>query len=265
MGEGVRLAGLFVYPVKACAGISLESAQLVRRGLALDRRYMLVDRAGVFVSQRELPQLSQVSTALVGDRIELKAPQLATLSLPQQLESGESVPYQVWGSTGRALAHAEGSRWFSSFLGDQVSLVYMPDDELRPVNPARAAPGDIVSFADGYPLLLISQESLDDLNARLAAPIEMRRFRPNLVIAGVAPYAEDGFSRVRIGSVTFRGVKRCDRCSVTTVDPATGQRGKEPLRTLARYRLEDGKVWFGMNLIHDACGKLDLGDTVSLL
>lgn len=128
----------------------------------------------------------------------------------------------------------------------------------------RARAGDIVSFADGYPLLLISQESLDDLNRRLPEPIEMRRFRPNLVIAGASPYAEDQFTQLRIGELGFRAVKRCERCSVTTVDPSSGRRGKEPLRTLARYRLEDGKVWFGMNLIHDACGRLDLGHTVSL-
>jgi uncharacterized protein len=128
------------------------------------------------------------------------------------------------------------------------------------VNPARAQPGDIVSFADGYPLLLISEASLADLNQRLETPLEMRRFRPNLVISGCEPYAEDRLRTLRIGGVSFRAVKRCERCMVTTVDPDTAERGREPLRTLARYRLEEGKVWFGMNLIHDGPGRLSLGD-----
>jgi uncharacterized protein YcbX len=260
----VRLAGIFVYPVKACGGVSLESARVVERGLEHDRRYMLIDRAGVFVSQRERPELCRVATRLEPGRIVLSAPGASELALPIALERGERTPYRVWNSDGHALAHADGGRWFSDFLGDDVQLVYMPDDEHRHVNPARARADDIVSFADGYPLLLISQASLDDLNGRLLEPIEMRRFRPNLVIDGAAPYAEDGFSQLFIGELGFRAVKRCDRCSVTTVDPTTGQRGKEPLRTLAKYRLEDGKVWFGMNLIHDACGKLDLGHTVRL-
>jgi len=138
----------------------------------------------------------------------------------------------------------------------------MPDSERRVVNPERARPGDIVSFADGYPMLLISEASLSDLNRRLDEPLEMRRFRPNLVIAGAEPYSEDGMAALRIGEVTFRGVKRCDRCVVTTINPDTGEKGKEPLRTLAKYRLEDGKVWFGMNLIHDGSGRLKLGDPV---
>jgi len=116
---------------------------------------------------------------------------------------------------------------------DDVSLVYMPDSERRDVNPARARPGDIVSFADGYPMLLISEASLSDLNARLEQPIEMRRFRPNLVISECEPYAEDAFTAVQIGGLGFRGVKRCDRCVVTTIDPDTAERGKEPLRTLS--------------------------------
>jgi uncharacterized protein YcbX len=260
----VQLAGIFVYPVKACGGVPLTTARVVERGLEHDRRYMLVDRAGVFVSQRERPELSQVSTRLENNRIVLSAPGAGELALPLALSDGERVPYRVWSSDGEALAHADGGHWFSALLGDEVSLVYMPDDEHRAVNPARARPGDIVSFADGYPMLLISQASLDDLNGRLPEPVEMRRFRPNLVIDGATPYAEDSFTQLYIGELGFRAVKRCDRCSVTTVDPATGQRGKEPLRTLAKYRLEDGKVWFGMNLIHDACGSLDLGHTVRL-
>jgi uncharacterized protein len=262
----VQLSGIFVYPIKACAGISLSRSEVVERGLAFDRRYMLVDRSGKFISQREVHRLCLVKTAFAGDSIRVTADGAGALELPRRLDDAElePQPYQVWDSSGRALRHAQGSRWFSELLDDEVSLLYMPDSERREVNPKRARPGDIVSFADGYPLLLISEASLGDLNARLPVPLEMRRFRPNLVISGCEPYAEDGFASLRIGALSLRGVKRCDRCVVTTLDPDTGVPGKEPLRTLAQYRREDGKVWFGMNLIHDGPGWLQVGDPVYL-
>lgn len=263
----MHLSGIFIYPIKACAGIALQQAEVVQRGLARDRRYMLVDPTGAFVTQRTLPQLCRVSTALQGSSLLVSAPEKAELELPLELERAAGfapMPYRVWDSSGSALRHPEGSRWFSEYLERDVSLVYMPDDEQREVNPERARPGDIVSFADGYPLLLISEASLSELNRRLDAPLEMRRFRPNLVISGCEPHAEDGFRELRIGGVSFRGVKRCDRCVVTTIDPETGAKSKEPLRTLAQYRQEDGKVWFGMNLIHDASGTLTVGDAVSV-
>jgi uncharacterized protein len=261
----VQLSGLFVYPIKACAGIALEAAEVVERGLADDRRYMLVDRTGTFVTQREVPRLCLVKTALEREQLLVSALGKASLVLPRRPPPGielERHVYQVWDDFGNALRHPEGSRWFSEFLNDEVNLVYMPDSERRRVNPKRARPDDIVSFADGYPLLLISEASLADLNQRLAEPVEMRRFRPNLVITGCEPYAEDGFTELQIGGLAFRGVKRCERCVVTTVNPETGEQGNEPLRTLSHYRLEDSKVWFGMNLIHDASGTLRVGDAV---
>lgn len=260
----VQLSGIFVYPIKACAGVSLTSAEVVERGLVQDRRYMLVDRSGRFVTQREAPRLCLVATALGSDQIEVSSTGYPTLLVPRELEGGsfERRPYRVWDSTGHALRHPEASRWFSAFLETEVSLLYMPDDERRSVNPRRARPGDIVGFADAYPLLLISEASLADLNARLETPLSMRRFRPNLVVAGCEPYAEDELQTLRIGDVSFRGVKRCERCVVTSVDPDTAALGPEPLRTLGHYRVADGKIWFGMNLIHDGPGHLRLGDAV---
>ena len=261
----MQLSGLFVYPIKACGGISLETADIVERGLAGDRRYLLVDQSGTFVTQREVPRLCLVGTAFADDALLVSAPGQPELALPRTLSPGASFEprsYRIWDDVGSALLHPQGSRWFSELLNDEVSLLYMPDSERRAVNPNRARPGDIVSFADGYPLLLISEASLADLNRRLEAPLEMRRFRPNLVISGCEPYAEDGFATLSIGGVSFRGVKRCERCVVTTIDPATAEQSKEPLRTLARYRQSDGKVWFGMNLIHDGSGTLRLGDAV---
>jgi uncharacterized protein YcbX len=260
----VRLSGLFVYPIKACAGIALDHGQVVERGLQLDRRYMLVDRDGTFITQREAPQLCLVATALAGYDFVLSAPGLPDLVIPQAAQGRAETTCRVWHDTTRAIPHAAGSRWFSAFLGDEAQLVYMPDSERRAVNPKRARPGDVVSFADAYPLLAISEASLADLNARLEQPLEMRRFRPNLVLSECEPFDEDRLTTFAIGAVSFRAIRRCERCVVTTIDPASGARGKEPLRTLARYRQEDGKVWFGMNLIHDGPGELRVGDAVRL-
>jgi uncharacterized protein YcbX len=183
--------------------------------------------------------------------------------LPRTLYEAENerVACQVWDDTVSALRHDAASRWFSDYVNDDVSLVFMPESERRHVNPKRARPDDVVSFADAYPLLVLSEASLSDLNARLAHPLEMRRFRPNLVLSECEPFAEDGFKTLSIGAVSFRAVKRCERCAVTLVDPDTGERGKEPLRTLATYREDEGKVWFGMNVIQDGFGELRVGDT----
>jgi uncharacterized protein len=260
----VRISGLFIYPIKACGGIALERSRVVARGLELDRRYMLIDRDGTFITQREVPKLCLVATALDASDFVLSAPGQADLAVSQLAAGNANVTCQVWGDTSSAVLHAEGSRWFSQYLGDEVRLVYMPDTATRAVNPKRARPGDLVSFADAYPLLAISEASLGDLNTRLAAPVEMRRFRPNLVLSECQPFAEDRLTTFSIGDVSFRAAKRCERCTVTTIDPDSAERGKEPLRTLAQYRQEDGKVWFGMNLIHDGPGELRVGDALRL-
>jgi uncharacterized protein YcbX len=197
----------------------------------------------------------------------VSAPNRTTLELPRQPPADAAFTrrtYRLWDDVGSALEHEAGSRWFSELLDDDVSLVYMTDTEQRRVSPKRARPDDIVSFADAYPLLLMSEASLNDLNQRLDEPVRMSRFRPNLVISGGEPYAEDDYTWLQIGALAFRGVKRCERCVVTTVDPDTGEQGLEPLRTLATYRLEDSKVWLGMNLIHDALGTLRVGDAVTV-
>lgn len=224
---------------------------------------MLVDSRAKFVTQRERPQLSLVEVALEADRLQLSAPGQPPLVLPLSHESGEPRLVEVWRDRALGLLHAQGSAWFSRYLGAAHELVYMPEQHQRAVNPARAKPGDIVSFADAYPFLLISEASLSDLNSRLETPLVMERFRPNIVVNGCPAYAEDHYARVQIGEIGFRGVKRCERCVVTTVDPSTGERGPEPLRTLAEYRTLDNKIWFGMNLIHDGLGSLRVGDVVS--
>jgi len=253
-----------VYPIKSCRGIRLPEWSVVARGFVADRRWMIVDSNGKFVTQRELSQLALVQTALVGDCLRVSAPGQPDLELPSTYENGEQRTVQVWQDRALGILHRGGSRWFSNYLEGPHELVYMPEHHRRQVNPARAQPGDIVSFADGYPFLLISEASLADLNSRMEAPLTMDRFRPNIVISGAEAFAEDDYARVRIGEISFRGVKRCERCVITTVDPLTGNRGREPLRTLAQYRSSEQKVWFGMNLIHDGVGTLRVGDAVEL-
>ncbi len=261
----MKVTDLFIYPIKACRGVRLSRARIVARGFAADRRYMLIDAVNEFVTQRKRPELALVSVSLVDGGFELTAPGRAPLRVSETCEDGERVTARIWGHQGVGVRHVPGSSWFSEYLGAKVSLVYMPDDHQRAVNPARAAPSDVVSFADGYPFLLTSEESLAELNRRLPSPIGMLRFRPNIVIDGSSPFVEDTFARVRIGGTTFRGPKACDRCVVTTIDPETARAHAEPLKTLATFRQWDGKVWFGMNLIHDAQGELAVGDDVTPL
>jgi uncharacterized protein YcbX len=259
------VSGLYVYPVKACRGIRVSSVEVAARGFAGDRRWMIVDAAGQFITQRQVPELCLVDTALDAGSIRLGAPGVESVLLPRTHEQGEELRVTVWRHTGLAVRHVEGSAWISQVLGRESSLVYMADRHVRPVDPSYARPGDAVSFADGYPFLVISDASLADLNARLELPIRMERFRPSITVSGVVPYAEDGWARVRLGALGFRAVKRCSRCTVTTIDPVTALKGKEPLRTLARYRRWDDEVWFGMNLIGDGTGSLAVGDPLTLL
>jgi uncharacterized protein len=256
------VSALYVYPIKACRGVRVTEWPVVERGFDADRRWMIVDVAGSFVTQREVARLALVRTAFDGESLRVEAPGLAPLTLPRRYDVEATRTVHVWSDESLGCAHPEGSAWFSEYLGAAHELVYMPDAQRRQVNPGRARASDIVSFADGYPFLLISEASLEELNRRLAEPIPMERFRPNIVITGTEPFAEDDFTTVRLGELAFRGVKRCDRCTVTTVDLETGKPGREPLRTLASFRRWDSKVWFGMNLIHDGPGVLAVGDAV---
>jgi uncharacterized protein YcbX len=227
---------------------------------------MLVDREGRFLTQRELPRMALISPRLQTQGMVLQAPGIDDLSVRQPPEEAERVEVAVWSdrcSVQRADPLADA--WLSDYLGLFCRLVYMPDESVRPVDPRYAKPQDRTAFSDGFPLLLISQASLDDLNSRLSEPLPMLRFRPNLVVEGCDPYAEDGWRNIRIGELTLRVVKPCSRCKVTTVDPYTGESGSEPLKTLADYRRRGNKVYFGQNLIHDGPGDLALGMPLEVL
>jgi hypothetical protein len=221
---------------------------------------MVIDRRGQFISQRTHPRLALVRPAIHGDTLQVTAPGMPALELP--LHPGPSVTTMavVWRDACEALWTGERpAAWFSEALDTPCSLVHMPDDTVRPADPAYAPPGVRVSFADAFPFLLISEESLQDLNTRLPAPLAMNRFRPNLVIRGGGPYVEDSLGAFRLGGIEFRVVKPCDRCVVTTTDQETTERGFEPLRTLATYRKVGGEVMFGQNAIHLGTGRLSVG------
>ena len=248
------LSEIWTYPIKACRGIAVTEGECEARGLRHDRRWMVVDaETGRFVSQREDARLARVDVAMHEDGYRVRC-DVGELALPEQLE-GDQREVTIWNDTLAAVEHVEGSTLFSALLARRVRLVFQ-------IGARATSKGGAVSFADGYPFLLIGQASLDDLNQRLEAPIPMARFRPNFVVTGGEPYAEDEWSALTIGSATFRNVKLCDRCTVTTID-AEGNSGKEPLRTLATYRKRDGKVWFGVNLLPDFDrATLRVGDAV---
>ena len=268
----VTLAALHVYPVKGCRGLAPAAAWAGARGLEGDRRWMIVDGAGRFVSQRTRPRLAIVAPEPSCGSLVLRALGREPLVVPLGPDGGPAggapaAAVTVWRDTVAARdAGAAAAAWFGALLGEAARLVFMPDDTRRAVDPAFAVPGDIVSFADGFPWLLISEESLADLNARLPRPLPMSRFRPNLVVSGCAPYAEDGWRTLRIGEAVFRVVKPCARCAVTTVDQETGEAdGPEPLRTLARYRRVGGGVMFGQNLLAEKTGELRVGAPVEIV
>ena len=263
----MRLAALYIYPIKSTAPLALQEACVERRGLAHDRRWMVVDASGRFVTGRQTPRMTLIRARPLASGLELQAPGMATLFVTEPGDA-ERLAATVWGDTIDAQVYAtHADAWLSEFLGQPVRLVHMDADAVRPIDPDYSQPGDEVSFADGYPLLVIGQSALDGLNARLRKPVSMLQFRPNLVIDGVAAHAEDQWRRVRIGGVEFDAVKPCVRCVFTTVDPERGERDPdgEPLRTLVSYRRLAKGVSFGQQLIPRGPGVVRAGDCVEVL
>lgn len=255
------VAGLFVYPVKSLGGIAVERYELDEFGPHLDRRWMVIDGAGAFQTQRWRPRMALIRTALTEHgSVRLTAPGMEELIVPPG--GGRSREVTVWKDTCRAEGcGAEADQWLSTFLGGVCRMVYMPDSTVRPIGRAAPAPGR-VSFADAYPLLLLSEASLADLNSRLDEPLPMNRFRPNIVVGGVPAFAEDGWRGFAAGDVRFAVTKQCVRCVLTTIDQETAAGGVEPLRTLATYRRVADGVVFGVNLAHGGPGRIVLGDSV---
>jgi len=267
------LASIHVYPMKAGRSVDLAEARVEPWGLAGDRRWMLADAGGRFVSQREEASLALVVVhASGGDgALTVTAPGQPRLRVAVPGPRAPQLKVTVWSSVLVAIAAGpEADAWFSAYLGRPVTLVYLDDPATRrPVDQEFGRDGDTVSFADGYPLLLTATGSLEALGGWLAAdgdePVPMTRFRPNVVVAGTDPWAEDRWLRVRIGEVTFRVVKPCGRCVVTTIDQQTGVRGRQPLKMLGRHRRFGQELVFGQNLIPDCTGVIRTGDPLEVL
>ena len=266
--DDIRVTGINIYPIKSTAGIAVDACAVEAQGLAMDRRWMVVDENGGFFTGREYPILTQIRSRLDKQGFTITVPGMDEMRIPIPAASSPARTVTVWGDECRALGAAAGvDEWFTQLLATRCHLVYMGDARQRPVNVDYSRAGDSVSFADGYPLLLISEASLADLNTRLPEPVSMGRFRPNLVVSGCASYAEDGWRRISIGETRFDGAENCPRCVFTTIDPDNGEKHpqQEPLRTLGRYRRgADGGVLFGQTLIPRRMGTIRVGDIVSL-
>jgi uncharacterized protein len=261
----MQLTAVRRYPVKSCRGEDLDQAAVEPWGLAGDRRFMLVDGSGEMVTAREHPTLL-LATPTVSDgslRVTMAGRRDLWTPIPNQ---ADLVPARIWNSKLDVMVAAPAAHeWFSELIGMRVRLVYLDDPTRRRPNPMRSRPDDRVSLADGYPLLLTNEASLGSLSDLAGVPLSMIRFRPSVVVSGAPAWEEDSWRVLRIGDVAFRVAKSCDRCVMTTVDPRTGRRGKEPIATLARHRRWDGVTWFGINLIPDGVGTIRPGDPVEVI
>lgn len=270
-----HLSALNIYPVKSCAGIALDQLTIGRTGPELDRRWMIVtedDGEMLTVTQREMPKLVLVQPSLIGGELVLRAPGMSSLRIPVEDDRPPNRSVLLRADVLQVIDEGlEAAGWFGDLLEAEVRLVRLPEAAARRVNPKYAPEPAWTSLTDGYPALLVSEASLADLNDRLQdrgkPAVEMRRFRPNLVVTGVPAYAEDDWQRIQLGDIPFDVVKPCARCVMTTVDPARGEVEDplEPLATLSTYRRIEGKVMFAQNAIHRATGVLHVGDALRVV
>lgn len=269
----MKIAKLWIYPIKSMGGISVRSAAFDERGFVNDRRWMLVDESGQFLSQRSLPKMAAFRLRIIKSGISVTAPDGTKTVVPFEPDTRGSVTVAVWGSRCRGNLYSEGvNAFFSDALGLKCRLVKISDKVKRKVSWKYAVhKGDHVGFADGYPFLLAGASSLKDLNSRLEAPVPMERFRPNIVVSGVGPFAEDSWKRIKIGRNEMHVVKPCGRCVMTTVDQGSGEpSGAEPLKTLAQFRTSvrggKRKILFGQNLISEKSkGTVSVGDGLKVI
>jgi uncharacterized protein YcbX len=263
----IQLSSMTYYPIKACRGFDVTESFVERMGLEHDRRMMVVTPKGKFLTQREHPKLALITPTLDNGSVTLSAPNFDSLQFEIQ-KSGSPMSVEIWKSEGME-AIDQGDKtaaWLSEWLGISARLVHMDERFKRRLNPEYAVSDeDHTGFADGYPILVISEESLLDLNSRLDSPVPMNRFRPNMVVKGCEPFAEDAWKRIRIGGIEMAVVKPCPRCVVTTIDKNTLEKNKEPLKTLNTYRKQQGGAMFGMNVIPLGEGEIKVGMGVEVI
>lgn len=266
----ITVSELAIYPVKSFAQIPLKKAYIDSFGLNHDRRWMVVDKHGKFVTQRQQPRMCLIKPELIQPElieqgISITAPGMdaLTITAPAAVKTREVT---VWNDQCSAFDCGDAvAQWLSHFLSIECRLVFFPADEIRQVDLQFAQEGDRTAFSDGFPILLISQASLDDLNSRMESPLPMERFRPNLVVSGCEPFAEDNWRRIKIGELTMRIVKPCSRCVIPSIDINSGEKGVEPTKTLLSYRKRDNKIYFGQNVIAEGEGEVKLGMPVEVL
>lgn len=266
----LRLSEIWIYPVKSLGGIPLTSARVMEKGLLYDRRWMLTDEHGVFMTQRVYPKMALFRPAINGDTLTITklnpANDQASVSLSLSTPPlGEQFQSKVWDDEVTVTEVSDKiSEWFTTQLGMRCRLVSFPEKNPRPVNTKYSVNNEHVGLADAYPFLIIGQSSLDDLNTRLNEPLPMNRFRPNFVFTGGTPFEEDTWNRFTIGGNRFAGVKPCDRCVLTTVNQDTAEKGVEPLLTLSKYRKRDNKIYFGQNVVALDHTQISVGDKITL-
>lgn len=278
----MKVTEINIYPVKSLGGISFEECLIEKRGFQNDRRWMLTDKNGEFFTQREFPKMATLSISVNAESLTVSSSENEKIEVPFEFERNQTQKVTVWNSVCDALILPNTiNEWFSDVLETDCQLVYMPDESEREISKFFNRDHEIVSFADGYPFLLIGENSLNDLNEKLEAKLPMNRFRPNIVIDGAEAFAEDVWKKIQIGETVFRSTKPCARCVMTTVEQNSGEfDGKEPLKTLAKYRmakdvfpnnfdsldLNANAVLFGQNLVAENFGeKIKLGDEVKIL
>lgn len=261
----IIVSSLYIYPVKSCREINQEVSRVEAFGLKNDRRWMVVDENGVMLTQRKLAKMCLIQPVLFENGLILKTASVNDLKVDLPLGNIIS-QVKVWDDLCQAYDAGDGAAdWLSQVLSTQCRLVYFPEDEVRQVDLSYANKGEKTAFSDGFPFLLISQASLDDLNHRLVKPISMNRFRPNIVVQGCEPFAEDNWKKIRVGEITFRIVKPCSRCVIPSINIETAERENEPIKTLSGYRRRDNKIFFGQNVIADKQGNIETGMPVEVL
>ncbi|UOR05816.1 MOSC domain-containing protein [Hymenobacter aerilatus] len=272
MATSLTLSDIYIYPVKSLGGIRLTEAAVGLRGLQYDRRWLVVDARNQFMTQRQIAAMALLDVAPAFNGFLLthrQRPDLLPLYIPFEANREKTLFVTIWDDMVFAWRGTPAAdEWLTEALGQECRLVYMSDmvrREVEPDKPELNPAGTLVSFADGYPYLLIGQAALDDLSARLTAPVPMNRFRPNLVFTGGEPFAEDTWADFQIGDITFRAVRACGRCVVTTIDQQTAQKYPETLSTLASYRTVGRKVLFGQNVTTSSQGIIRVGDSLTVL
>lgn len=261
----LAISQLWIYPVKSLGGMRVPRARVDERGFEGDRRFMVVDDSGAFLTQRKVPRMACVRATIEDGALRLEHAGMRALSVRLDVD-GPAREVRVWRDRVLAVdAGDEAAAWIGEAIGVRARLVRMPESTRRPADPEHARPGDLVAFADAFPFLLVSEGSLEALSRELGAPADVRRFRPNLVVRGAPPFAEDGWRELAAGSVRFFVRKPCARCRIVDVDPDRGVLGGDVLAALARSRTVGNAVLFGQNLVHDGKGELAEGDSVRVL